>query len=69
MLYIAIGLYISTAHWAEAEGLKAACRILAEETKLKKRARRVVEYVVPVTSRILATVLVALAMGRIVKEG
>ena len=69
MLYVAVALYVSMAHWAEAEGLKVVCKVLAEETRTKAKARRIVDYLVPVSARIVATVAVAVAFGRIVKEG
>lgn len=69
MLYVAVALYVSMAHWAEAEGLKVVCKVLAEETRTKAKARRLVDYLVPVTARVAATVMVAMAFGKIVKEG
>jgi ferritin len=68
-LYAAVALYVSMAHYFETTGLKAVCRALVEETKAKLRARKAVEYLIPVSSRIIATVLVVVFAGRVVKEG
>lgn len=69
MLYVAIALYVSTAHWVEVTGLHHVCRLVAEETKINSKARRVADYAIPVVSRVVATVLIVVMTGKLVKEG
>lgn len=56
------------AHYVESNGTVLICKHLVDETTFKNRARGGVDYALPVIARIVATVVVVLITGRLIKE-